>query len=67
MVTQQKKSEKTKIAFFTVVFPKNEKQLTKAIKNAWKQIQISKIKNCIESMPRRLKLVLASKGNISKY
>ena len=49
------------------VFPKNEKQLRKAIKNAWKQIQISKIKNCIESMPRRLKLVLASKGNITKY
>ena len=29
MVTQQKKSEKTKIAFFTVVFPKNEKFLLK--------------------------------------
>ena len=42
--------------------PKTIEELKDAIRMTWNRIPHQFIVNCIESMPRRLKLIISSKG-----
>lgn len=47
--------------------PKNKEELWEKIKTAWYSIPLSTCQALVESMPRRCKAILASKGNKTKY
>jgi hypothetical protein len=47
--------------------PSNLKELKKYVKQAWKELPPEYYKNLIDSMPRRIRAVIAAKGNAMKY
>jgi len=47
--------------------PKNKRELFTVIKNEWENIEIVKLNNLIDSMPRRVAAVIKNKGNPTKY
>ena len=47
--------------------PSNIRELEKYVKSAWKDIPPEYYKKLIDSMPRRIKAVIAANGNRIKY
>ena len=47
--------------------PKNWEELWSILQKKWGKIKIHKLQNLVNSMPNRIKAVLNSKGNPTKY
>ena len=47
--------------------PSNLKELEQYVKQAWKELPPEYYKKLIDSMPRRIKAVIAADGNATKY
>lgn len=47
--------------------PKNREELWSVLQEEWGKIEIHKLQNLVNSMPNRIKAVLNSKGNPTKY
>ncbi len=47
--------------------PKNRGELWQALQEEWINLDENKYKNLVDSMPRRIAAVIASKGNPTKY
>lgn len=47
--------------------PKTKEALIQALKEEWGKIPMEKVKKLIDSMPKRMKLVIAAKGGAIKY
>ncbi len=59
MIFPRTRSEKVRIS--------NQKELRKALQAAWNDISPTVTQNLVDSMPRRLKAVIAAKGMHTKY
>ena len=49
------------------LLPKNWEELWQALQEEWINLDENKYKNLVDSMPRRIAAVIASKGNPTKY
>ena len=47
--------------------PQNLEELRQAVKQEWEQIEPSVLENLVDSMPRRMKLVIDTEGDATKY
>lgn len=47
--------------------PKNREELWSVLQEEWGKIEIHKLQNLVNSMPNRIRAVLDSKGNPTKY
>ena len=46
---------------------KNRKELWQALQEEWINLDENKYKNLVDSMPRKIAAIIASKGNPTKY
>ena len=47
--------------------PKNFEELVEVAKDEWSKIPMSVVRNCVDSMPRRLAQILVYNGNKADY